>query len=160
MNTYDALGRRIEKIEYASPANITTRYYYDGWRVLAETDAADTTQREYVYGNYLDETLIFTDSGDNDYYYVHDHLFSPVALLDEDGVVLERYEYDVYGPFGKKLEAETIFDNNPILRSILRQHVHNYLGHAGGRSRLHDRLYQLPQILTHLAPPLFICQQS
>ena len=51
--TYDALGRRIEKIEYASPANITTRYYYDGWGVLAETDAADTLQREYVYGNYL-----------------------------------------------------------------------------------------------------------
>ena len=50
---YDAVGRRIEKIEYASPANITTRYYYDGWGVLAETDAADTLQREYVYGNYL-----------------------------------------------------------------------------------------------------------
>jgi len=33
----------------------------------------------------------------NDYYYVHDHLYSPAALLDDDGSVLERYEYDAYG---------------------------------------------------------------
>ena len=28
--TYDALGRRIEKIKYATPANLTTHYYYEG----------------------------------------------------------------------------------------------------------------------------------
>ena len=52
--TYDALGRRIEKIEYDTP-NLTTRYYYDGWRVLSETNAAGEIQRDYVYGNYLDD---------------------------------------------------------------------------------------------------------
>jgi len=49
--TYDALSRWIEKIEYASPSNITTRYYYDGWRVLTETDENDDRQRDFAYGN-------------------------------------------------------------------------------------------------------------
>ncbi len=35
--------------------------------------------------------------GENDYYYVHDHLYSPVALVFPNGTVLERYEYDAYG---------------------------------------------------------------
>ncbi len=94
--TYDALGRRIEKIEYASPSNITTRYYYDGWRVLSETDDNDDWLRDYDYGNYIDEVLVMTDTSD-DHYFAHDHLFSVVALIDEDGDILERYEYDAYG---------------------------------------------------------------
>jgi RHS repeat-associated protein len=100
--TYDALGRRIEKIEYDT-TNITTRYYYDGWRVLSETDAAGVKQRHYVYGNYLDEALLLIDDDGEatptytDYYYAHDHLNSPVALLDNTGSVVERYEYDAYG---------------------------------------------------------------
>ena len=32
-----------------------------------------------------------------DYYYLHDHMKSPVALVDIDGEILERYEYDAYG---------------------------------------------------------------
>ena len=31
-----------------------------------------------------------------DYYYLHDHLKSPVAVVDLDGEVIERYEYDAY----------------------------------------------------------------
>ena len=85
----------------------TTRYYYDGpfsvvlrrmnWRALAETDTDDTTQREYVYGNYLDEVLVMVDVSEDDHYYAHDHLFSVVALLDDTGAVEEYYEYDAYG---------------------------------------------------------------
>lgn len=37
------------------------------------------------------------DSSGDDHYYAHDHLFSPVALIDDDGTVEERYEYDAYG---------------------------------------------------------------
>ena len=32
-----------------------------------------------------------------DYYYLHDHLHSPVTVVDIDGEILERYEYDAYG---------------------------------------------------------------
>jgi len=30
-------------------------------------------------------------------FYIHDHLYSPVALTDNTGSILERYEYDAYG---------------------------------------------------------------
>ncbi len=50
--------------------------------------------------SYIDEALIMTDltvSGGSDYYYAHNHLYSPVALLEADGDVVERYEYNAYG---------------------------------------------------------------
>ena len=92
--SYDALGRRIEKVA----GGVTTRYYYDGWRILSEIEG--NTSRNFVYGNYLDEVLIMiVDDGQNqaDHYYTHDHLYSPVALIADDGTVEERYEYDAYG---------------------------------------------------------------
>jgi len=92
---YDALGRRIEKKDV--DANETTRYYYNyNWQVLAEYDGSDTLQRIFIYGNYIDEVLLMKANG-NDYYYAHDHLYSPAALVNSSGTVLERYEYDAYG---------------------------------------------------------------
>ena len=38
-----------------------------------------------------------SDSSGNDYYYLHDHLFSPAVLVEDNGTVVERYEYDAYG---------------------------------------------------------------
>jgi len=50
-----------------------------------------------IYGNYIDEVLRITDPSNYTYYYLHDHLYSPAALLNTSGNVVERYEYDVYG---------------------------------------------------------------
>jgi hypothetical protein len=50
----------------------------------------------YFFGNYIDEVLLMYRSG-SDKYYLHDHLYSPTALLDNSGSVIERYEYDAYG---------------------------------------------------------------
>ena len=83
---------------------VTTRYYYDGWRVLTEVEGGNS--RDFMYGNYLDEVLMMiVDDGQNqtDHYYAHDHLFSVVALIDDEGNVVERYEYDAYG-------KQTIFE--------------------------------------------------
>ena len=96
--TYDALGRRIEK--YDAIADARTRYYYDGQRVLLETDVdgSETDTQYYVYGNYIDEVLVMVDiAEEDDYYYAHDHLYSAVVLFDASGDVVERYEYDAYG---------------------------------------------------------------
>jgi RHS repeat-associated protein len=99
--TYDALGRRIEKVD--AIAGSTTRYYYDDQRVLLETDATGTEfdLRYFVFGNYIDEVLmmhvISAQAGIQDFYYGHDHLYSAVALFDGNGTVVERYEYDAYG---------------------------------------------------------------
>ena len=101
---YDALGRRIQKDDKI--AGEKTRYYYNhNWQVLTETDENNTTLRSYIYGNYIDEVLVMVVEGtpDVDYYYAHDHLFSPVALIgydsqEEEWEVVERYEYDYEKP--------------------------------------------------------------
>ena len=94
---YDALGRRIRKID--SDANETTLYYYNyNWQVLCEYNGSGTQQRFYIYGNYIDEVLfMYRFSPIARCYYVHDHLYSPAALIDNSGNVCERYEYDAYG---------------------------------------------------------------
>ncbi len=91
---YDALGRRIYR--YDAIAYEDTYYYYNAaWQVLSEYDDS-THKMSYIYGNYIDEVLVrFVGSARN--YFIHNHLYSPVALAASDGSLLERYEYDAYG---------------------------------------------------------------
>jgi RHS repeat-associated protein len=92
---YDTQGRRIRV--YDAVAQTTTLYYYsDNWQVLSEYTPSGTQQAYYVFGNYIDEVLLMRRNG-ADYYYLHDHLYSPVALVNSSGAVVERYEYDAYG---------------------------------------------------------------
>ncbi|MEK7414665.1 MAG: RHS repeat-associated core domain-containing protein, partial [Planctomycetota bacterium] len=60
-----------------------------------------TVAREYYYGDYVDETLAFTtaaNGGGATRSYTHaNHLYSPSALTDSSGNVVERYTYDAYG---------------------------------------------------------------
>ncbi|MCF7958193.1 MAG: hypothetical protein K9M57_07085 [Phycisphaerae bacterium] len=102
--TYDALGRRIMVEDPI--ADTSTTYYYDGWRVLSEFEAdtsstpGPTIQRDFTWGNYLDEALVMTSTVSSvsiDHYYAHNHLYSPVALIDSAGTIEEYYEYDAYG---------------------------------------------------------------
>ena len=94
---YDALGRRVQFIDSANA--VTKRFYYSSARVIDERDADAGRQRYYVWGNYVDELLWFNDdAGDNsDYVVCHDQLFSPAALVNTSGAVVERYDYDAYG---------------------------------------------------------------
>ncbi|MGB2807521.1 MAG: RHS repeat-associated core domain-containing protein [Sedimentisphaerales bacterium] len=96
--SYDALGRRIEKKDLIDPNNTTRYYYNNNWQVLCEYDGAGSYKKLFVYGNYIDEVLYTQGtSPPSRRYYVHDHLYSPVALVYATGTVLERYEYDAYG---------------------------------------------------------------
>ena len=46
----------------------------------------------------IDEVLVMVDpNAAEDYYYAHNHLYSPTALLDDAGAIIERYDYDAYG---------------------------------------------------------------
>jgi|GEM_PF-1237932 len=104
---YDALGRRIRKKDLV--ADEATLYYYNGnWQVLAETDANGTTQRWFVYGNYIDEALMMVaaclDQSEpsgafaHRLYYIQDGLYSTRALVADKGWVIEEQTYyDVYG---------------------------------------------------------------
>ncbi|RKY25004.1 MAG: hypothetical protein DRP62_02365 [Planctomycetota bacterium] len=54
----------------------------------------------YVYGQmYVDEVIVmYNDRAgeDQDYYYAHDMIYSPVGLLSKSGSLVEGYEYDAY----------------------------------------------------------------
>lgn len=99
--TYDGLGRRIEKKDCVD-SNNTRRYYYSSnWQVLCEYDASNTFKQWFGYGNYTDDVLMKGFAQVTDIYptnfYIHDHLYSPVALSNGAGTIFERYEYDAYG---------------------------------------------------------------
>lgn len=67
--------------------------------MLSEYNDSGQLLRWFVYGNYIDEVLTMNDG--SMYYYVHDHLYSPVALLSNTGTVLKRCEYDACGNYRK-----------------------------------------------------------
>ncbi len=100
---YDALGRRIKKRD--SIANTNNIYYYnDNWQILCDyndTGAGGTPERWFAYGNYIDEVVLMSKSFTSwlsARYYIHDHLYSPAALMGSTGSApIERYEYDAYG---------------------------------------------------------------
>ena len=97
--TYDALGRRIRKTDLLDANNTRLYYYNNNWQVTCEYDGSGTFKMWYAYGNYIDEVLMRhnTDILTFSRFYIHDHLYSTVALTDDIGWVLERYEYDAYG---------------------------------------------------------------
>jgi hypothetical protein len=75
-------------------------YYNDNWQVLSEYNGSNSPQRWFAYGNYIDEVLVMntTTAAVLAKLYVHDHLYSPVALVQMYHLDLkERYEYDAYG---------------------------------------------------------------
>jgi len=78
---------------------VKTTGYNNNWQVVEEYDGGGTVKRKYLYGNYIDEVLYSWGASPSDprTYYVHDHLYSPVALVTYAGAVVERYEYDAYG---------------------------------------------------------------
>jgi RHS repeat-associated protein len=93
---YDAFGRRTERVVDSTGSAQTTRYLYDGFKVIEEQDGSSNTQATYIYGNYIDEVLNM-QRNTNDYYYHHDELYNVMAVTNANGLVVERYEYLDYG---------------------------------------------------------------
>ncbi len=90
--TYDALGRRIQKMAGVE----ITNFYYDGARSIEERDGLDATVRQYVFGRGIDEVLEITTGG-NAYHYHENSIGSIAALSDPNGAIVERIRYDIYG---------------------------------------------------------------
>jgi RHS repeat-associated protein len=97
---YDALGRRIEKIDHKANGGSgeTLHFHYDGQRVVRDRTSDGSLVRQYLWGNYIDELLLLRDNDGTEYVFARDHLYSPVAAIAKaDGTITERYEYDAYG---------------------------------------------------------------
>jgi RHS repeat-associated protein len=97
---YDPLGRRISKTTTAG----TTRYFYDGARVIQEKDGSGNLKASYLYGAWIDDIIVM-QRGVNDYYYHTNSQGSVIALTNTSGNPEEYYEYDAYGKV-------KFFDNN------------------------------------------------
>jgi RHS repeat-associated protein len=93
---YRADGMRVEK---QVVGGLTTKYIYDGQTVIGEI-RSDGTKRWYVVGAMGYVCRI--DEGANGEilardYFVYDGLGSCRALVSSNGVIVAKYDYDVYG---------------------------------------------------------------
>ncbi len=96
---YDALGRRINK---RYPNGKIIYYIYDGLNLIQEIDATGQVIASYVYELGIDHPISMRLDG-NIYYYLYDHLGSVIALTDEEGNIVNEYEYDAWGNITKEI---------------------------------------------------------
>jgi RHS repeat-associated protein len=109
-NAYDGLSRRITS---GAGTDITHYYYNDAWRSVEEYTEADPDDPacRYLWGLRSRWDLVKrerSDSGtlDEKRYVLYDAM-DPVAICDEDGEVVQRFEYS---PFGRTTFLDPVFD--------------------------------------------------
>jgi len=109
---YDALGRRFSKQLPNSSTHPLTSYYHDGNQVIEERDGSDNVLKQYIYGNGIDEVfrVDINESGNFTPYYFHiNGIGSVTAITDQNGNIVERYSYDLYGmPIIKNANGDLI----------------------------------------------------
>ena len=133
---YDALGRRIEKRANGE----VTRYLHHGPRIIEEM-VGGVSNATYVYGDYIDDRILMTRAG-VDYYYHTDDMYNVMALTDNAGAVVERYEYgdvgapEFYAGDGAPLATNESIVGNPYLFNGRRWDAETSLYHY--RSRCMD----------------------
>lgn len=98
---YDALGRRISKTTYPpAPATpVSTEFVLDpdSGEILEEYERG-ILKKTVVFPHVLETSGRITFSASGQIVYSHvDELGSALALTDDKGAVLERYDYDEYG---------------------------------------------------------------
>ena len=95
--TYDPLGRLFQ----VSNASGTTRFLYDGDKLIAEYDASGVLQRRYVHGAGVDEPMVWYEgsavSAATRRYLHTDHQGSIIATTNAAGTTLNTGAYDSYG---------------------------------------------------------------
>jgi RHS repeat-associated protein len=68
--------------------------------VIEERDGSDNVLKQYIYGNGIDELIRvdINESGNFTPYYFHTNgIGSVTAITDQDGELVERVSYDLYG---------------------------------------------------------------
>ncbi|MCX7054476.1 MAG: polymorphic toxin type 44 domain-containing protein, partial [Proteobacteria bacterium] len=79
----------------------TTRFLYDGDRLIAEYDASGVVQRRYVHGANVDEPIVWYEgsavSSATRRYLHADHQGSIIATANSAGTKLDIGTYDAYG---------------------------------------------------------------
>ena len=100
---YDGLHRRIEKV--ITSGGVTYDDYYNvAWQLLETRKGGDTDPyKQYVWDvRYIDAPVCrFYDPNVNNnvqtHYYMTDANMNVTAIAEDDGDIVERYDYDPYG---------------------------------------------------------------
>ncbi len=101
--SYDALGRRIQRRSWEGHAQEKkVNYFYEGEHIVEEYNKHGVLRAQYVHGDVIDEVLQMARDVDQDgilerFYYLANSLGNVVALTDDSGTVVERYDYDSFG---------------------------------------------------------------
>jgi|GEM_PF-780127 len=103
--TYDEEGKRNSVITSEGTIN----YFYDGDRVLYETNGDNQVLREYSYDD--KGRPISMTKGDSTFYYLFNYRGDVVALTDTNGHEVASYTYDAWGNILS--ESGEISDENP-----------------------------------------------
>lgn len=90
--SYDGRDRCVSRTIGGS----VTFYYYAGWNLIEEQNSSGLEVAHYVHGGGFDRPISRVTAAGASYYH-HDALGSIVALSNANGVVTERYSYDVFG---------------------------------------------------------------
>ena len=90
--SYDGNGMRYKKVVNG----VKTEYYYDGSQLLMEN--RNGTRIYYIYGVTGIEGLIYNKNFQGEYYYFDKNTLGDiVAIRDDAGEIIARYEYDAWG---------------------------------------------------------------
>lgn len=93
--SYDPEGRLSQMVANG----VTTRFLYDGARLIAEYNSSGIVVRRYIHGPGVDEPVAWYEgAGTSDRrYFVHNHQGSVIATTDGSGNRQTLYKYDPFG---------------------------------------------------------------
>jgi RHS repeat-associated protein len=111
----DSLGRRLKREFYdASEVNWTTQYYLmEDIDALVDFDGSWNMEAYYINHPGVDMIAIM-DKGENEYYFITDHLGSVRLVIDSNGDNKEQYEYSPYGDLTIKNQYGTTISKSGI----------------------------------------------
>lgn len=141
--SYDGLNRRVAE---TAGGTTTDLFYSADWQVLAEKVGANFTQR-YVWSPVYVDAMVLRDRDtnadgtlDERLWVQQDANWNVTALVNGNGVVVERYVYDPYG-------VRTVYDASYTVRSGGSSYdfQHGFQGTVfdavAGLNRTHTRPY-------------------
>lgn len=137
---YDALGRRVQKSHTQDGETTTHRYLYQGHNLVAILDEKQNLLATILHDQGIDQPLAIITQGhdpkplteaqqagwknlseddqksleqqrtERRYYYHRNHQGSITALSDEQGNIVERFEYDAFGNITAHEKTEETFN--------------------------------------------------
>lgn len=106
---YDEQGLRIEK---KSTAGATTKFVYEGTKLICEI--APSYRLDFLYDE-NDELYGFIKDGSSKYFYVRDFLQNITGIIDSNGKFVVKYNCSAYGNVSVLQDTNGLAAINPFL---------------------------------------------